>query len=201
MKLHDKTGMRFGKLVVVELHCSKMVGHQKRVLWRCLCDCGRESIVHASSLSSGYTNSCGCIRVGIGKTINLKHGEALKTKEYKAWAGAKSRCFDHGNHKYKNYGMRGITMCNSWLSYENFLRDMGRAPTKQHSLDRIDVNGNYEPGNCRWATSTIQANNKQNSIRINYNGDSKTMAEMASILSLSVAGVHWRIKQGYLKTI
>lgn len=134
--------------------------------WYCQykCHCGNLKIIRQDSVSTKNTRSCGCLY----KTANkrpLTHGltcNGLVTAEYTAWAHAKSRCYKKTDLAYKYYGERGIRMCDRWkMSFVNFLADMGRKPTPQHSIDRIDVNGNYEPDNCRWATALQQRHNRR----------------------------------------
>lgn len=139
------------------------------------------------------------INVSVAKT---KHGECSfyngKTKEYRAWRGIKTRCLNIKNHKYKDYGARGITVCDRWLnSFENFLADMGRAPSQRHSIERNEVNGNYEPSNCRWATPKEQSNNTRRNFLVEYNGEIKTLAQWCEQLGLRYFRIYDRIKSGW----
>jgi hypothetical protein len=112
--------------------------------------------------------------------FNKKHGEAQKTKEYSAWSRLPGRCYNPKHKAYKNYGGRGITICDRWrYSYENFLADMGRAPSPKHSIDRIDNDGNYEPSNCRWATAKVQGNNQRKTKKVDFNGEKRTILELS----------------------
>lgn len=129
------------------------------------------------------------------------HGDTThttKSKEYQAWIGMKSRCFNVNEKRYKNYGGRGITVCDRWRdSYQNFLTDMGRAPSPKHSIDRINVDGNYEPTNCRWASIKEQANNTTRCLLIRYNGKVKTLKEWCSELGLKYNRINYRIRAGW----
>jgi hypothetical protein len=153
----DITGETYGLLTVLRL-----TRNLPRRAWRCQCVCGRKKTILQMDLRSGNTRSCGCL---FHKGNNSSHGEArpeFRTKEYTAWADLKARCTNPKNSSFKNYGGRGITVCKRWLnSYENFLKDMGRAPSPEYSIDRVNNNGNYTPNNCRWATAKTQANNKR----------------------------------------
>jgi hypothetical protein len=151
----DIAGHRFGKLIAVE-----KIGPE----WRCVCDCGRETVRAAGLLRSGHTRSCGCLRREhmMGNRLSTRHGEAgRRTRTYVSWTSMMQRCHDERVPYFKNYGGRGIKVCARWHLYENFLADMGERPAGR-SLDRFPNNdGDYEPGNCRWATSAQQARNRR----------------------------------------
>jgi hypothetical protein len=157
----DLTGYRFSRLVVVGLQAKGSHGS----LWSCACDCGSLIVTEGSHLRSGHTKSCGCLRRCVASFSNLRHGDSHRgsiTSEYRAWKGAKARCFNRKSPDFQAWGGRGITMCQRWKSnFSNFLSDMGRKPSPAHSLDRIDNDGDYEPGNCRWATPKQQSNNSR----------------------------------------
>lgn len=160
----DITGKTFGKLTVVEFH--DYVGTPKRAMWLCKCKCGNNKITGGNDLIRGMVASCGCLRkMGGART----HGEANHinrpaTKEWRAWSSMRARCLNQQNASYDDYGGRGIKVSPKWDKYETFLYDVGRAPSSDHSLDRIDVNGDYEPNNVRWATYWQQAMNKRGPI-------------------------------------
>lgn len=161
----NAVGLRFGRLVVVsnaEPYHAPGGGRLRQV--RVLCDCGNTAMVTLNSLNMGLTASCGCYRTELA-VATVKHGDARKyrpTREYKTWAGMIFRCENPKSTGWECYGGRGIKVCDEWRnSFETFLRDMGRKPSADLSIDRIDVNGNYEPGNCRWATNSEQQLNKR----------------------------------------
>lgn len=163
----DRRGQAFGKLTVIEYAGSERQrgAYRTKVLWKCKCSCGNTIVVTANNLISGNTKSCGCIADQSRKTKwNLRHGhvtDGVETKVYIAWINMRRRCYDPKNASYERYGGRGITVCERWMTFENFYADIGDPPTPDHSIDRIDNNGNYEPGNCKWSTATEQQLNRR----------------------------------------
>lgn len=150
----DISGRRFHRLVAIE-----RVGTTKanKAIWRCACDCGGEARTTTGSLLCGNAKSCGCYRVARYYEKAIKHGMA-KTLTHSTWCGMIQRCTNPNSRNWHRYGGRGIQVCERWLKFENFLADVGEKPAGL-SLDRIDNNRGYEPGNCRWATAKQQANN------------------------------------------
>lgn len=164
------------------------VGNNYKRFVICKCDCGNTVHVLLHSVTSLRTKSCGCLHRELTSKAKRTHGETRYSKvstEYMTYVRMKGRCYNKKNRKYGIYGGRGITVCDRWLdSFENFLEDMGRKPSKIHSLDRINVNGNYEPLNCRWATPKEQANNTRKNLHYEYNGDTYTLDALSKIFNV-----------------
>lgn len=148
-------GIIFNRLKVIEIDTAK----KNRVHWFCKCDCGNIVSVAACDLKASHTKSCGCLNQVLRVVNNTKHGYT-RTPTYNVWSNMHARCSNQNRRDFKNYGGRGISICERWNFFSNFLNDMGEKPNKL-SLDRIDNNGNYEPKNCRWATASEQRKNQR----------------------------------------
>lgn len=189
-----EVGQKVGHLTLLQSEVRKEVRH-----WHCRCDCGRLTTKRASCIRRSPLPSCGCKTPGLISKAARKHGMTVgrRTPEYSSWVHMNRRCNSPSNTCYKNYGRRGITICERWQSFENFLADMGNAPSPKHTLDRINVNGNYEPSNCRWATKLEQDNNKRGNVRLTLNGRTMTIAQWNRELGMSTATVQTRLKRGW----
>lgn len=162
----NHAGEVFGRVIVLE---RSFKPHYRQAKWKCRCACGTVWDVEYYTLISGKVISCGCYRREMLSRTKATHGESrvgALTAEYRCWRWMKKRCLNPSSIGWADYGGRGITVCDRWLAdYLNFLTDMGRKPSPVHSLDRIDVNGNYEPSNCKWATLSEQARNRRDAVK------------------------------------
>jgi hypothetical protein len=200
-KLEDLTGQVFNKLTVIE--CVGSNKHQKR-LWKCQCECGsnKEVIITGNDLKRGHTKSCGCL---IKTRNDWKKQELKGTSFYQCWQGIKKRCNNKNCKGYENYGGRGITYQENWNDFINFKNDMYDSylihckeyGEENTSIDRINVNDNYDKNNCRWATRQVQNENKRNNIFITFNDKIKTITEWSKIYNLN----YTTLKRRYDKII
>lgn len=191
-KALDLTGKKFGRLTAIG---PVRRDEKKGYVWAFRCDCGNDYETFGHYVASGHNVSCGCRRLRSA----LRHGHAPhrnETKTYRAWSQAKARCINPKNRVYSRYGGRGIKMCNAWLtSFDAFLGDMGIAPVGL-SLDRIDNNGDYEPGNCRWATRAQQMANKENSRSVMYDGEWIGLRAYSGIRGVDYEKLRYRVRSG-----
>lgn len=193
-RVKNLTGVIFGKLTVIEV--AGKIDH--RVVWKCKCECGNVVEVRSSALVQGKKTHCGCSSDVIRSEAATVHGQSVnKTPTYRSWVAMRQRCNDKNCCHYPDYGERGITVCERWNSFENFLVDMGPRPDGT-TLDRFpDVNGNYEPGNCRWATSRQQSRNRRNSLYLTIDGEKKMMIDWAVQYGINHVTVFGRLKRGW----
>lgn len=190
-KIKNILHQTFGRLTVRAY--AGMNGH--RAAWACDCECGVQVVVTGSDLRSGNTRSCGCLMREVAGQINLIHGHARGADfpgAYRSWRSMLQRCRDPNSIGWADYGGRGITVCGRWRSFENFYADMGDRPSAG-SLERRDVNGNYEPENCFWLPMAQQARNQRKTVRVRLNGQEMIQADAARALGVHPATVlDWR---------
>lgn len=172
--------------------------------WVCECECGGLAHVLAGNLKKGNSRSCGCARRATCSkrmaSLNLRHGDT-GSKEHQTWIGIIKRTTRPSSHRWNEYGKAGIGVCDRWLSYENFLADMGRAPDGESSIDRIDNTKSYSPENCRWATPSIQAQNRSTNRYTVHNGSVVCFAEAARRMGVSRSTIGRMAKEGRIKEV
>lgn len=198
-KIKDLTGQKFGRLTALSYTHTK--GY---AVWTCICECGKTTSVISTHLITGHTKSCGClIKENYIKATPAsikactKHKEC-KTRIYSIFHRMKGRCYNKNNKDYKDYGGRGIIICNEWLNDYTVFRKwaMENGYKENLTIDRIDVNGNYEPSNCRWATNQIQQLNKRNNRLVTINGETKSILTWARIYNLNLGTLYNRLTKG-----
>ena len=191
--LIDKTGQRFGRLLVLEQAASSPVR------WKCRCDCGNIAVIPSSTLGR-YANSCGCIRREVTRRRCLTHGYTANRqlpREFVSWWHAKDRCYNPADKAFPAYGARGITMCDRWRTdFGAFRQDMGPCPTG-FSLDRIDNDGPYAPDNCRWASPRTQSNNTRRNRWLMVKGERMTATQAARRYAVNIKTVNTRLGRGW----
>lgn len=183
-------GQVFGRLTVVSHAGSK----NNKSLWNCTCTCGGAKQVVSHGLTSGHTQSCGCLRNEANAVRGIKHGHSpsrsvgKRSPTYSSWSAMCSRCNNPKATSYKDYGAKGIKVCKRWLKFENFLADMGERPEGM-TLDRERVTGDYKPSNCRWATRAVQANNTSANKFVMHNGVRITLSNLARLLDIPLSSI------------
>jgi hypothetical protein len=190
----DLTGQTFGRLTVLE----RVVRNKHYATWLCKCSCGKNKVVRSCHLRSGAIISCGCYQKEIASKISKTHGET-KTRLYNIWHGMKRRCYYKKDAFYHLYGGRGIFVCDKWKnSFESF-RDwaLEHGYSDKLSIDRIDVNGNYEPSNCRWVTQRVQCSNTNHNKIVEYHGLKGVFLDMCRRLNVNESTVRSRMKKGH----
>lgn len=188
----ELTGQRFGRLTVLRFVGKRESEH----LWRCRCNCGNASVVNGGNLRTGHTRSCGCLHSEATTARNTTHGMS-HSRGYRHWADMISRCENPNCEGFRYYGGRGITVCSRWRrSFENFILDMGQPPAGLQ-IERRNNDGNYEPGNCYWATRSQNARNKRSNHRITFRGRTLCIAEWAEALGVSEHLIDGRLRNGW----
>jgi hypothetical protein len=192
----DITGKTFNKLTAV-----KYLGIiNKRSYWECLCVCGSVKKIESDNLKSGKVKSCGCFRakyIGGNSVGNATTHGLSNHKMYPVWNAMRSRCLNPNNERYGDYGGRGISICDRWLKFENFYKDMGDSYIEGLTIERKNTNGNYEPSNCKWDTRKVQARNTRSNKVITYKGVTATVAEMCETLGIDLRIVYRRLYDGW----
>ena len=192
-KALDLSGQTFCRLLVLGLNGRTQQG---KTTWSCICSCGSTVIVIGSKLLTGHTRSCGCLVSETTRKNRMSHGKS-ESRTYAAWCNMKQRCLNRSNNHYRYYGGRGIQICERWKnSFESFLADMGQRPIGL-TLDRINNDGNYEPGNCRWTDTFTQARNTRKNRIITMNGHTKTLSQWAEETGLNGGLISRRLKRGW----
>lgn len=192
MKIH--AGQRFNAFTTIR---PERIGRHSG--WLCLCDCGTQKAVYTSKLTKGLYKSCGCMRSRLLSESATTHGRTKETvpPEYRVWRGIKSRCLNPNHNSFSHYGGRGITISEAWVNdYEAFFLHVGPRPSPLHSIERIDNEGGYHPGNVRWATATEQGANKRNNRVLTINGTPMNIAEASRILGVKYGTLWYRLENG-----
>lgn len=191
-KVDNLKGRKYGRWRVLRLD---RIVPKIGAYWLCRCSCRKRTLksVFAGSLKKGVSTSCGCWRSETTRKAKTKHG-GHGTPEYAVWKRLRERCSNARNKSYADYGGRGIRVCRRWAKFENFLADMGERPTAKHSIERMDNDGDYSPGNCCWGTAKRQANNRRSSLRFEFNGAQITIQEIAAQTGLTYSCLHWRLR-------
>lgn len=191
----DLTGGKFGHLTVIGIEGGVPLR------WICKCDCGNTSLVRTGRLTGGETKSCGCLIAQFNRDTKTTHGAftgGKPTRAYTIWQMMKQRCLNPKAFAFEKYGGRGIKVDPGWMDFAEFLKDMGNPPSQKHTLDRYpDRNGNYEPGNCRWATDKEQNRNSRNNVMLSLHGETKCLSEWIELLGLNSHMVRGRIRFGW----
>jgi hypothetical protein len=192
----DLVGRKFGRLTILSVSTPRTNTYGRPIKrWLCLCDCGGRTETTTNKLVSGHTQSCGCYATEQTSKANKTHG-MRQSHEYVSWASMKSRCLNPRHKKFDLWGGRGIKICDEWLdSFDAFYCDMGPRPAGT-TLDRIDANGPYAPGNCRWATPAEQANNLTTVRRFTVNGVTDTISGFAARWGCSRDAIKLRLRRG-----
>lgn len=193
MKKDNLTGMRYGKLT-----CVSSFSKNKKTYWNCICDCGNKTIVYSGHLKNGHTKSCGCWSVEALISRSTTHGKT-RTRLYKIYHHMNERCYSPKAINYKNYGARGIKICDEWkndfTAFYNWA--IANGYDDKLSIDRIDNDGNYEPNNCRWVTRKKQCNNRRSNRLIECNGKIQTLQEWADETNINSNTITLRLKRNW----
>ncbi len=194
-KRTDMAGTRYGLLLAICDVGRVSSGDRK---WKFACDCGSQFEAAGYAVRSGRVVSCPSCAAKRTVAASITHGKT-DTDEYRIWTGILTRCKNPKSKAYQSYGGRGIGVCDQWAnSFESFLEDMGARPSKNHSIDRRDNDGDYEPGNCRWATRAEQAANKRNTVRVQIGGELVRVPDLAERVGITRSAIHLRLKKNVI---
>jgi hypothetical protein len=193
-RLVDLSGKTFGRWTVVSRAENSVAGQTR---WLCRCVCDNQAVVQAAALKTGHSQSCGCLKVEVLVNKFTTHGHARDgaTPTYHSWAGMIARCTNENHAAYPYYGGSGITVCERWLEFPNFLADMGEKPTGK-SIERRNYRIGYEPKNCCWATLKEQARNRRSNRLITLDGVTRTIAEWSEQTGIRQSTISWRLQAG-----
>lgn len=186
---HDLTSQRFGKLIAASITPGPLQG---RTYWHCNCDCGGTKCVDAALLINGVVRSCGCWRIAAPRA-HARSGHPL----YQRWRSMMSRCFNPSARAFKNYGARGIKVCDRWCNFDNFIADNAHGLQPGLSIDRIDNDGPYSPENCRWATRLEQTINRRTTRYITFLGRTQCVTHWAREMGMHQATLDRRLRRGW----
>ena len=189
-------GASFGRLTVQSRAPNR---GDERAYWDCICLCGAKTTVNGSDLKSGHSKSCGCLSVDVNRQKATTHGrgrseKANRDKTYLAWLNMRRRCENKSAKGYSNYGGRGIKVCPQWSDFHQFLQDMGPSP-EGTSIERKEVDGDYEPGNCIWADYETQCNNKRTTVRVSFDGMTMSAMQASRKLGIPYEKLRWLIRK------
>lgn len=186
--LKDLSGQHFNRWTVIKP--AEKFSYTDESCFLCRCDCGTERIITRSHLTTGHSKSCGCLK----RDQHTKHGLS-RSKIYIKWVSMIQRCENPKHESFPYYGGAGISVCERWHIFENFVSDMGDIPSPKHSIDRINPHDNYDPSNCRWATRKQQGRNRKNTVFIEFNSQKRTLKEWAEITGINYEALRHRIKR------
>lgn len=195
-------GKKVERLTVISIFRKPAGPKTKHLHANCICDCGNKSSPNIAAIVNGRTKSCGCFardwnhQKHLARGQNVGKGKYAEYPEVRIWRGMLKRCNNKKDRSYSRYGGRGIRVCERWHDFFKFIEDMGRRPSQDLSLDRIDNNGNYEPNNCRWATATQQSQNRRGTVKLTVNGVEKTVKEWSRELGIKYTGIMARRRRG-----
>ncbi len=198
MNKRNLIGEKFGRWTVI----GKADIRNGMTVWKCRCECGTEKEVYQKHLLSGASASCGCLakekareRIELYRKDNATH-RMTGTRLYHIWINIKSRCYNDKNNNHSNYGGRGITICDEWQDFDNFMKwAINNGYTDTLTIERIDVNGNYEPSNCKWTTMKEQGNNRRNNHFITYKGITRTISQWSEMVGINRSTLYARINR------